>query len=101
MADDGTWFDCEYQIIEANPAAARWRYRWYRARGTVVDGLIDLRAGRFRGSASFGGPMSVVQRASKTRWGRSVYLLTTADAMVAIAVRQRSAADSRLASLLA
>ena len=102
MADDGTWFDCEYQIIEANPAAARWRYRWYKARGTIVDdGLIDLRAGRFRRSASFGGPMSVVQRAPKTRWGRSVYLLTTADTMVAIGVRQRSAADNRLASLLA
>ncbi|MEP6659392.1 MAG: hypothetical protein ABJD24_05700 [Acidimicrobiales bacterium] len=101
MADDGTWFDCEYQIIEADPAAQRWRYRWYKARGTVVDGLIDLRAGRFRGSASFGGPLSVVQRAPKARWGRSVYLLTAADTMVAIAVRQRSPADNRLASLLA
>jgi hypothetical protein len=101
MAADGTWFDCEYQIIDTNPAAQRWRYRWYNARGTIVEGAIDLRTGPFRGSASFGGPLSVVQRAPRARWGRSVYLLTAADTMVAIAVRQRSAADNRLASLLA
>ena len=101
MADDGTWFDCEYQIIETKPEAARRRYRWYKARGTIVDGLIDLRAGPFRRSASFGDPLSVVQRAPRARWGRSVYLLTAADTMVAIAVRQRSIADTRLASLLA
>jgi hypothetical protein len=101
MADDGTWFDCEYQIIDADPAAERWRFRWYNARGTVVDELIELRAGRFRGSASFGAPLSVVQRAPKTRWGRSVYLLTAPETMVAIAVRQRSPADNRLSSMLA
>jgi hypothetical protein len=66
-----------------------------------VDGAIDLRTGPFRGWASFGGPLSVVQRAPRARWGRSVYLLTAADTMVAIAVHQRSAADNRLASMLA
>jgi len=99
MARDGSWFDCDYQVVEREPSTSG-AGRWRAGRGELVDDRVLLRVGPFARAARFGDPLPVLQRNEAARRGFTVYVLGQGGTVVAVAVARGSVADRRLAGLV-
>ena len=100
MAKDGSWFDCEYQIVELE-SPIRQDTRWRAGRAVITEQAVTVHVGPARRTASLGASLPVAKKLDSARRRHSVFLLGDEERAVTISVARGSAAEQRLDSLLA
>jgi hypothetical protein len=99
MAKDGSWFDCEYQVVDLtspNKQVAAWR----PGRAEVCEREIVVHVGPSRHTAALGGPLPVIEKLAATHRRQSIFLLKRNDQAVTISVGRGSPGERRLEGLI-